>query len=118
MDASPAHILQSRWPTLIERGYRVIMHPGQIVFYAEHAPHGLYILHCGTVEFSSTAHDCDKELPLHAPQAWMLCPQHVLDAIPYCCTCTVVKSCGFTVVPRAVIQNLRGEKVCMENGQS
>lgn len=103
MDSSSAHIVQSHWPALIERGYRVIMQPGQIVFYAEHTPHGLYILHWGTVEFSATMHGCDTEVPLHAPSARMLCPQHVLDVIPYCCTCTVVASCVFTVVPRAVI---------------
>ena len=104
MDTSPAHIIQSHWPALIERGYRIIMYPGQIVFYVGHIPHGLYILHFGTVEFSAMTHECLKESPLHAPSARMLCLQHVLDAAPYCCTCTVVETCVFTVVPRAQIQ--------------
>lgn len=98
--------MQEHWPAVISRGYRILMYPGQVLFYAGHIPHGLYILHSGLVEFSPTTHGCMKESILHAPHAEALCLDHVVGAEPYCSTCTASRPCVLTIVPRAYLQHL------------
>ncbi len=90
---------------LIDHGKLVHYKAGQVLFYEEHQPYGAYVIHSGTIDFSSSDCKCSEEKVFSISDGQLVGVDHILDGTPFCCTCSAATDCKITFIPKAAIKD-------------
>lgn len=91
---------------MADLGQRLHYRAGQVLFYADHVPYGVFILCKGGLQFEHEDKPCQEEHLSSSELGQVICLEHFYSRKPYPCTCQATSDCELIFVPRSILQPL------------
>lgn len=97
-------------PLLIKEGEIIQFHQGQVIFYEDHEPYGIYQLRSGKIKITSEKKTCSlEEQILDTPHGKIFGLFPLLRKLPSCCTGTAETDCEVIFFSKTLLQPLLDE---------
>lgn len=95
--------LENQLPNLLSRGELIQFHRGQILFYQDHEPYGIYLIRSGKIKVSSNGENCEKSQVLNSSQGEIIGLDPLIQGTPFCCTGVAETECEVIFIPKTVL---------------
>lgn len=103
MEAEQLEAIQDQWDSLLQKGNSLHFSAGQVLFYEDHNPYGVYVIKSGEIRFTKGKRVCSRDHFHKLRGGRAVGIDHVIDDTPYCCTCTARTDCQVTFIPKTYI---------------
>ena len=89
---------------LAELGQALHYRAGQVLFYVDHVPYGVFILQSGELQFEHGDKPCQEGHLSPSPLGQVVCLEHFYSHAPYQCSCQAKTDCELIFVPKSVLE--------------
>jgi len=103
MQASQFKTITRQWAALVHMGKLLHFSAGQVLFYEDHNPYGVHVLHSGKVHFTKDQSPCEPEASWMSDEGEVFGLDHVLEGTPYSYTCIADTDCQVTIISKSNI---------------
>jgi len=102
--------LEDHLSSLSKQGELIKFHKGQVLFYEDHEPYGIYQVRSGKIKITSDKESCPiEEQLLDTTKGKIIGLYPLLQGVPSCCTGTAETDCEVIFISKTLLQPLLEE---------